>query len=98
MHPLFDDHGKRARQLLTPENTPAWVHTLCAYALSRPPVACVFGCRRDGSFDGGDEGRIDNDEDSTLNPILNVPDDIDGTITHFACTMEKWYGSRDLYI
>jgi hypothetical protein len=98
LHPLFDDYGKRARQLRSPDGDGAWVHTLCALTVSIQTGCLVYGCTRDGDYfgsDEGDAGRIKQDDES-INPLLDVAEG-DGTVTHFVFVLEKWYGRKSPY-
>mmetsp|Transcript_15729 Transcript_15729/g.34046 ORF Transcript_15729/g.34046 Transcript_15729/m.34046 type:complete len:622 (-) Transcript_15729:131-1996(-) len=74
MHPLLDTHGTDGRQLVLhgcgdgakrKEKRLAWVHTLCASVIcSNPKTAgCVYGCFRDGSYEGiskEDESKLES--------------------------------------
>ncbi|CAB9506997.1 expressed unknown protein [Seminavis robusta] len=65
MHPIYDHHGPKGRQIYLPksEGKPrrlAWAHTLCCQIASRSGSVCVYACLEDGSYDA------DEDEDSDL--------------------------------
>ena len=64
MHPLYDNHGPRGRQLwrCDPEPRLLWVHSLCAFYLANKN-GFVYGCTPDGSYDGDVEDDDDDDDD-----------------------------------
>jgi hypothetical protein len=75
MHPLYDIHGPRGRQvyLEDSEDKLVWVHSLCALFLTRKGF--TFGCSRYGDYHGqesdssvGDDD--DDDDERSLNPEL----------------------------
>jgi len=62
MHPLFDTHGPKGRQLVISSQGGdsnrklAWVHTLCANFICSKTGGSVYGCY-------GDDGRYEDDSD-----------------------------------
>jgi hypothetical protein len=68
MHPLYDYHGPKGRQLfrLDPEPSLVWVHSLCAFFLATQGL--LYGCSRDGTYDGSNSD--DSDDERSLNPEL----------------------------
>ena len=89
MHPLFDNHGMQGRQLhIRDGNKPrlAWCHTACAQLINAND-ALVYGCRKDGWYDGADEddwdGRSEN-SDLGRDKTVHV-----GTIHHFAYCLKQ---------
>jgi hypothetical protein len=100
LHPIFDDYGKRARQLRTREGEPAWVHTICALAVCAQTGCLVYGCTRDGDYCGSEEGdpdRIKEDDDSINSCLDVVAEDGDDTCSHFVFVLPKWYGRKSPY-
>lgn len=80
LHPMYDAHGKKGRQILLPAEGKkprrlAWAHTLCALTVSQSneTTGAIFGCAPDGFYD-------DDDEEASIlsNAELNEDLDIDG--------------------
>ena len=65
MHPLYDRHGQDGQPLVKADNTPVWVHTLCAIFVcaNGPTVNLVYGCDENGIFDFDSQDE-DDDNDS----------------------------------
>lgn len=85
MYPLYDTHGKKGKQMILPPNKSkglpersAWVHGLCAFFVASNPKSsgCVYGCDKDGNYEGDDDER--SDEDSATSHIDDIIDDGDG--------------------
>jgi hypothetical protein len=58
MHPLYDTHGVKGRQIFLPagegkERRLAFVHTLCAFIVGKH--IGVYGCCADGFYDTNDQ-------------------------------------------
>ena len=90
MHPIYDAHGKKGRQILLPfdkeENRPrrlAWAHTLCCLTLnkSNEAASAFFGCAPDGWY-GQDEDESSLLDDDSVNSDLDVEGTPSG-IHHF---------------
>ena len=102
MHPVFDDHGPRGRQILLratkrkPQRL-AWAHTLCCAAICSLMNGCVYGCKKDGSYEGeGAESQVDkDDDDESVNSALAMSMMEDtaaedyADITHYVYTLPK---------
>lgn len=93
MHPLYDHYGHTGRHVVLPpdqdhpESRLAFVHTLCAFVIcaNNFTAGCVYGCTRDGGFQGQDEDE-DNSDTSSVNSDLMQPKDTDtsdDSIHHF---------------
>lgn len=103
MHPLFDDYGKKARQLRLENGRPTWVHTLCALVVAQHTQGLVYACNRQGFYDGpqakGDRERKVLDDDS-VNSELEFKKDNEapeGT-HHYTYVLEKWYGKQQGHV
>eukprot|EP00797_Seminavis_robusta_P023264 Sro37_g023330.2 (977) ;mRNA; f:104911-107841 len=89
MHPVYDHHGPKGRQIYLPANPEegrprrlAWCHTMCAQLSSRS--VCIFACLEDGSYDAGDEEENDLlPDDESDNSDLDREEDEDQGIGHW---------------
>ena len=70
MHPVFDSHGTRGRQILLPpdeetgERKLAWCHTLCALTINSvgPTKGCFYACTSRGFYISDDLEHISDSE------------------------------------
>lgn len=70
MHPVFDSHGTRGRQILLPPDDEtgarklAWCHTLCALTINsvRPTKGCFYACTSRGFYSSDDLEHISDSE------------------------------------
>ena len=94
MHPVYDYHGPRGRQMVleASEKKPArlaWAHSLCAFSICsyRTTAGCVYGCTKGGMFAGCDEDGDDDEQDcdESVNSDLEVDEhsQSDTSIHHF---------------
>jgi len=99
MHLFYDTHGKEGTPKILPQNKQkrleervAWAHTLCAMFIGRRE-GVVFGCQKDGTYDGYDvEESPDAEDETTEENEFNYfdPDDNDAALYashhHFVLT------------
>lgn len=96
MHPIYDYHGVKGRQIVLPatDRKPtrlAWAHTLCCFTINVAPktAGCVYGCTQSGDYGGDDDDNDinddDNDSDNSINTYLDMDleDPSDVSIHHF---------------
>lgn len=64
MHPLYDKHHKDGQPLVKSDDTPIWVHTVCAIFVCSnvPTVNLIYGCDEDGMFDFDSQDEDDSKE------------------------------------
>lgn len=99
MHLFYDTHGKEGTPKTLPQNKQkrleervTWVHTLCAMFIGRRE-GVVFGCQKDGTYDGYDVvDSPDAEDEATEENEFNYfdPDDDDAALYashhHFVLT------------
>lgn len=104
MHPLYDDHGTKGRQIILMDDhgspRAAWCHTLCALCVcsySRT-AGCVYGCTASGTYSGEDDVEIENDDRSVNSALARaleqIPDEDDVGIHHFVVVLPTWRGEN----
>ena len=88
MHPVYDAHGKRGRQIWLPpgENGRrklAWCHTLCALVINQYTGGAIYGCTSNGFYNFEDLECLPASE--PINPDLDIDqEDIDlNEVHHF---------------
>lgn len=83
MHPVYDGHGKRGRQIWLPpgekkERRLAWAHTVCALTINANPntAGTIYGCTLAGAYDV-EEDAVDGDFDDCFSDSESINSDLD---------------------
>ena len=108
MHPLYDDHGNRGRQIILRQRSSdgigkmvfkaAWCHTLCAQhiCVNSRTSGCVYGCMASGHYEGANDVKVRNETRSINSDLVQLSKELpDVGIHHFVAVLPTWRGVNE---